>query len=56
MPSTDTREQGIEPGDELNKLEMVANRPTPDPASETRVGKPGDPFRMARARSVTAAF
>jgi aconitate hydratase len=32
MASTDTKEdQGINPGDELNKIEMVANRPTPDP-------------------------
>ncbi len=34
MPSTDQREQGIEPGDELNKLEMISNRPTPDPIDE----------------------
>src|SRR5205809_150041 len=31
MASSDTKEdQGINPGDELNKIEMVANRPTPD--------------------------
>ncbi|PYK12612.1 MAG: aconitate hydratase, partial [Verrucomicrobia bacterium] len=31
MASTDKKEdQGINPGDELNKIEMVANRPTPD--------------------------
>src|SRR5437868_4416643 len=31
MFSTDTKEdQGISPGEALNKLEMVANRPTPD--------------------------
>jgi aconitate hydratase len=35
MASTDTKEdQGINPGDELNKIEMVANRPTPDPGKE----------------------
>jgi aconitate hydratase len=34
MVSTDIRDQGIKPGDELNKLEMVANRPAPDPAKE----------------------
>ena len=34
MVSTDRREQGIEPGDERNKVEMVANRPTPDRGSE----------------------
>ncbi len=32
MFSTDNKEdQGINAGDELNKIEMVANRPTPDP-------------------------
>ncbi len=31
MASSDTKEdQGINPGDELNKIEMIANRPTPD--------------------------
>src|SRR6201982_1524646 len=35
MASTDKQEdQGINPGDELNKIEMVANRPTPDPGKE----------------------
>src|SRR5438045_9775052 len=35
MFSTDRKEdQGINPGDELNKIEMVANRPTPDPGTE----------------------
>src|SRR5256884_1329407 len=35
MFSTDKKEdQGISPGEERNKLEMVANRPTPDPATE----------------------
>src|SRR6266566_8707622 len=35
MFSTDNEEdQGINPGDELNKIEMVANRPTPDPGKE----------------------
>jgi aconitate hydratase len=34
MPSTDDRNQGIEPGAELNKVEMISNRPTPDPVSE----------------------
>jgi aconitate hydratase len=33
MVSTDRREQGIDPGDERNKVEMVANRPTPDSGS-----------------------
>src|SRR5437763_10364524 len=35
MFSTDTKEdQGISPGEALNKLEMVANRPTPDAGKE----------------------
>src|SRR5207248_456129 len=35
MFSTDKKEdQGISAGDTLNKLEMVANRPTPDPGQE----------------------
>jgi aconitate hydratase len=35
MASTDKKEdQGINPGDELNKIEMVSNRPTPDPGTE----------------------
>ena len=34
MVSTDREEQGIEPGDEQNKVEMVSNRPTPDPGDE----------------------
>src|SRR5436853_968774 len=33
--SSDLKEdQGINPGDELNKIEMIANRPTPDPGKE----------------------
>jgi aconitate hydratase len=35
MFSTDKKEdQGISPGDELNKIEMISNRPTPDPGRE----------------------
>src|SRR5438876_11520121 len=35
MACTDKREdQGINPGDERNKVEMVTNRPTPDPGKE----------------------
>src|SRR5881628_1276386 len=35
MFSTDKKEdQGIDPGDQLNKIEMIANRPTPDPGRE----------------------
>src|SRR6184192_325655 len=33
---------GIDPGEELNKAEMVTNRPTPDPAKDL---KGADPFR-----------
>ncbi len=34
MVSTDNTNQGIEAGDERNKVEMVTNRPTPDPVDE----------------------
>jgi aconitate hydratase len=34
MPSTDDPNTSMEPGAELNKLEMISNRPTPDPVSE----------------------
>ena len=35
MASTDKKEdQGISPGDERNKIEMISNRPTPDPGKE----------------------
>jgi aconitate hydratase len=34
MVSTDREDQGIEPGDARNKVEMVSNRPTPDPGNE----------------------
>ena len=44
MASTDQKEeQGIEPGDERNKLEMIANRPTPDPGKEIEA-ESSDPF------------
>src|SRR5205809_2989185 len=36
MASTDQIDQGINPGDERNKIEMVANRPTPDTGKEIR--------------------
>jgi aconitate hydratase len=49
MVSTDKRDQGIEPGDERNKVEMVANRPTPDPVEEIDA-KPGDTFRHGQSR------
>ena len=34
MASTDAWNQDIQPGEERNKLEMITNRPTPDPGSE----------------------
>jgi aconitate hydratase len=43
MVSTDKADQGIEPGDERNKVEMVANRPTPDSVQEIEA-KPGATF------------
>ncbi|HEU0208580.1 MAG TPA: aconitate hydratase [Candidatus Udaeobacter sp.] len=48
MVSTDIRNQGIRPGDERNKLEMVANRPTPDPAKEIEA-ESSEVFRHGRA-------
>src|SRR5213079_2692083 len=48
MFSTDKKEdQGIDPGDELNKIEMVANRPTPDPGKEIEA-ESGDVFTHGR--------
>ncbi|HJX25764.1 MAG TPA: aconitate hydratase AcnA, partial [Chthoniobacterales bacterium] len=49
MPSTDKRNQGIEPGAERNKLEMVANRPTPDTAKELK-DSTADPFHHGQSR------
>ena len=49
MVSTDKRDQGIEPGDERNKVEMVANRPTPDSVEEIEA-KPGDVFPHGQSR------
>src|SRR6476469_2955986 len=48
MASTDKRNQGIEPGEERNKVEMVANRPTPDTAREFKTST-ADPFRHGRS-------
>jgi aconitate hydratase len=48
MVSTDNSNQGIEPGDERNKVEMIANRPTPDSVTEIEA-KPGQTF--ARGQS-----
>ncbi|MEY2562007.1 MAG: aconitate hydratase [Verrucomicrobiota bacterium] len=49
MVSTDKEDQGIEPGDERNKVEMVANRPTPDSVREIEA-KPGDTFAHGQSR------
>ncbi len=34
MVSTDREDQGLEPGDQQNKVEMISNRPTPDSGDE----------------------
>jgi aconitate hydratase len=49
MPSTDKPNQGIEPGEERNKIEMIANRPTPDTAKEF-ASSPADPFRHGQSQ------
>ena len=49
MPSTDKPNQGIEPGEERNKSEMVTNRPTPDTAKELR-NAAADPFHHGESR------
>ncbi len=50
MFSTDNKEdQGISPGEERNKLEMVANRPTPDPGKEIEA-ESSDVFTHGRTR------
>ncbi len=49
MVSTDKADQGIEPGDERNKVEMIANRPTPDSVQEIEA-KPGDTFAHGQSR------
>jgi len=50
MASSDTKEdQGINPGDEWNKIEMVANRPTPDSGKEIEAESP-DVFAHGHSR------
>ncbi|MEP6709293.1 MAG: aconitate hydratase [Verrucomicrobiota bacterium] len=49
MASTDKQDQGIQPGDERNKIEMVANRPTPDTARELKDATV-DPFHHGQSR------
>src|SRR6266699_209094 len=49
MASTDKKEdQGISPGDELNKIEMIANRPTPDLGKEIEA-ESSDVFSRGRS-------
>src|SRR2546423_1422982 len=47
--STDTKDQGIDPGDERNKVEMLSNRPTPDSVAEIEA-KPGDTFARGQTQ------
>src|SRR5216117_1911477 len=48
MPSTDNKEdQGITPGEERNQIEMIANRPTPDPGKEIEA-ESSDVFTQGR--------
>ena len=55
MASSDTKEdQGINPGDELNKIEMIANRPTPDSAEKSKPN-PAKCSRVGKVASVMAA-
>jgi aconitate hydratase len=49
MASTDKQDQGIEPGDERNKVEMVSNRPTPDTAKELK-DSTADPFQHGQSQ------
>jgi aconitate hydratase len=44
---TDTGMPPLEPGEELNKAEMVTNRPTPDPAKDLKVA---DPFHHGQTK------
>jgi aconitate hydratase len=49
MPSTDKLNQGIDPGEERNKLEMVSNRPTPDSARALEK-EAADPFQHGESK------
>ena len=48
MPSTDKRSKEVEPTQERNKLEMVANRPTPDSAKDLKEAT-ADPFHHGQS-------
>src|SRR4030095_3441174 len=49
MVSTDLQDQGIEPGDELNRVEMVSNRPTPDSGNEIEA-EDSEVFHLGQSR------
>jgi len=49
MASTDEIDQGINPGDERNKIEMVANRPTPDTGKDIQAAS-SDMFTHGQSR------
>jgi aconitate hydratase len=49
MASTDEIDQGINPGDERNKIEMVANRPTPDTGKDIEAAS-SDMFTHGQSR------
>jgi aconitate hydratase len=49
MVSTDKKGKGMEPGEERNELEMVTNRPTPEPAHNLEASS-GDPFHHGRTQ------
>ena len=49
MPSTDEPNPIVKEGEERNKLEMVANRPTPNTAEELEESA-GDPFQHGRSQ------
>jgi len=49
MPSTDKLNQGIDPGEERNKLEMISNRPTPDSARALEK-EAADPFHHGESK------
>jgi len=49
MASTDEIDQGVNPGDERNKIEMVANRPTPDSGKDIEAAS-SDMFTHGQSR------
>jgi aconitate hydratase len=49
MASTDESDQEIEPGEERNKIEMLTNRPTPDPLKELEPTS-ADPFHHGHSQ------